>query len=182
MHIVVLGGAGAMGRITVRALSEYEEVDQITIADYNEERAHEVASSLKSNKIQVRQIDVNDEARLHTLLRETDVVLSAVEYVFNLPVLKACIQEKVHYADLGGLFHMSHTLMALHAEVKAAGITAILGMGGTPGITNLLARVAVEHLDSVESIKVQLGCSDTTPSTDPFVAPYSIGTILDYFP
>jgi len=32
-----------MGRITVRTLLEYEDVDQVTIADYNEARAHEVA-------------------------------------------------------------------------------------------------------------------------------------------
>lgn len=181
MHIVVLGGAGAMGRITVRTLTKYQDVDQITIADYNEERAAEVASSLQSSKIQVKQIDVHNEERLRQLICGADVVLSAVEYVFNLPILKACIQERVHYADLGGLFHMSRTLMALHEEVEAAGITAILGMGGTPGITNLLARLAVDQLERVESIKVQLGCSDATPSTAPLVAPYSIRTILDEF-
>src|SRR5579863_6590307 len=181
MHIVVLGGAGAMGRITVRTLTEYQDIDQITIADYNEERACEVASSLQSNKIQVKQIDVNNEERLRQLIRGADVVLSAVEYVFNLPILKACIQEKVHYADLGGLFHMSRTLMAMYEEVEAAGITAILGMGGTPGITNLLARMAVDQLERVESIRVQIGCSDATPSTAPLVAPYSIRTILDEF-
>ena len=71
--------------------------------------------------------------------------------------------------------------MQMHAEVEAAGITAILGMGGTPGITNLLARAAVDKLDRVDSIKVQLGCSDTTPSSAPLVAPYSIRTILDEF-
>src|SRR5579863_2468502 len=181
MHIVVLGGAGAMGRITVRTLTEYQDIDQITIADYNEERACEVASSLQSNKIQVKQIDVNDSERLAQLIRGADVVLSAVEYVYNLPVLRACIQEKVHYADLGGLFHMTRTLMALHEEVEAAGITAILGMGVTPGITNLLARAAADKLDRVESMRVELGCSDSTPSTAPLVAPYSIRTILDEF-
>lgn len=181
MHIIVLGGAGAMGRIAVRTLTEYSDVDQVTIADYNEERAHEVAASLHSSKIQVRQIDVNDEERLRALLRGADVVLNAVEYVFNLPVLKACIQEKVHYADLGGLFHMTRKLMDMHAEVEAAGITAILGMGGTPGVTNLLARAAVDKLDRVDSIRVQLGCSDSTPSSAPLVPPYSIRTILDEF-
>ncbi len=190
MHIIVLGGAGAMGRVTVRALTEYADVDQITIADYNEGRAREVAASLKSSKssgssessrIAVKQIDVNDAERLAQLVRGADVVLSAVEYVFNLPILKACMQEKVHYADLGGLFHMTRRLMDLHAEVEAAGITAILGMGGTPGVTNLLARAAVDKLDRVDSIKVQLGCSDTTPSTAPLIAPYSIRTILDEF-
>ena len=181
MHIIVLGGAGAMGRVTVRTLTEYEDVDQITIADYDEERARDVAAALNSSKILVRQIDVCDSERLSTLVRGATVVLSAVEYVFNQPILRVCIQEKVHYADLGGLFHMTRKLMDMSPEAEAAGITAILGMGGTPGITNILARAAVDKLDRVDSIKVQLGCSDDTPSTAPLVAPYSIRTILDEF-
>jgi len=181
MHIVVLGGAGAMGRVTLRTLTEYADIDQITIADYSEGRALALAASLQSSKIAVKQIDVNDFERVSLLIRGSDVVLSAVDYVYNLPVLRACIREKVHYADLGGLFHMTRTLMALHEEVEAAGITAILGMGGTPGITNLLARAAVDKLDRVDSIKVQLGCGDETPATAPLVAPYSIRTILDEF-
>jgi len=181
VRVIVLGGAGAMGRVAVRALTEYEDVEQIVIADYNEEQASAVASALNSARLQVQQIDVTDEQRLADLLQGASVVLNAVDYAFNLPVLRACIREKVHYADLGGLFHMTRKMMALHAEAEAAGITAIAGMGGTPGITNLLARLAVDRLDSVESIRVQLGCSDTTPTTAPLVAPYSIRTLLDEF-
>jgi saccharopine dehydrogenase-like NADP-dependent oxidoreductase len=96
-------------------------------------------------------------------------------------VLRACIKEKVHYADLGGLFHMTRKQMEMSPEVEAGEITAILGMGGTPGITNLLARMAADQLDRVDSIRVQLGCSDTTLSKAPLVAPYSIRTILDEF-
>jgi len=181
MHIIVLGGAGAMGRVTARALTEYGEIERITIADYNETRAQQLAASLGSNRVEARQIDVHDEARLRSLLRGADVALSAVDYAYNLPILQACIAERVHYADLGGLFHLSRKLMALHDEAEAAGITAILGMGGTPGITNLLARAAADQLDRVHSMKVELGCSDATPSTAPLVAPYSIRTIIDEF-
>lgn len=181
MHIIVLGGAGAMGRITVRTLLEYADIDQITIADYHEARARELAARLDDRRLSVRQIDVNDEERLYALLRGVDVALTAVDYVFNLPILKACIRQRVHYADLGGLFHMSRRLMELNKEAEAAGITAVMGMGGTPGITNLLAKVAVDQLERVESIKVQLGCADATPSSAPLVAPYSIRTILDEF-
>src|SRR5579884_2447652 len=156
MHIIVLGGAGAMGRVTVRALSEYDDVEQITIADYNAGRARELAAALQQGnhagkRLVARQIDVRDFERLCDLIRGADAVLSAIDYAYNLPVLKACIQERVHYADLGGLFHMTRTLMALSDEAEA------------------------------EGIKVQLGCSDTTPSTAPLVAPYSIRTILDEF-
>src|SRR5579884_82063 len=181
MHIIVLGGAGAMGRITVRTLVEYPDVDRITIADYNEERARELAATLGSSKLEARQIDVNDEERLCSLLRGADVALVAVDYVYNLPILRACIKERVHYADLGGLFHMSRTLMELNAEAEAAGITAVMGMGGTPGITNMLAKLAVDQLERVDSIKVQLGCADATPSSAPLVAPYSMRTVLDEF-
>src|SRR5262249_9736953 len=149
MRIIVLGGAGAMGQVTVRALSEYTDVDQVVLADYNEDRAQKVAAMLKSSKISVRQIDVNDEDRLCKLLHGADFVLRAVDYVFTLSVLKACIREKVHYADLGGLFHMTRTLMDMNGAAEEAGITAIMGMGGTPGITNMLARLAVDKLDRV---------------------------------
>jgi lysine 6-dehydrogenase len=54
-------------------------------------------------------------------------------------------------------------------------------MGGTPGITNVLARLAVDQMERVESIKVQLGCADATPSSAPLVPPYSMRTILDEF-
>src|SRR5690348_652843 len=181
MHIVVTGGAGAMGRVTVRALSEYDDIDLVTVADYNETRAQEVAASLRSSKVQARQVDVTDEEQLRRLIHGADAVWSAVDYRFNPSILRACIAEKVHYADLGGLFHMTRTLMSLHAEAEAAGITAIMGMGGTPGITNVLARAAADKLDRVESMRVELGCSDFTPSTAPLVAPYSIRTILDEF-
>ena len=49
-----------------------EDVDQVTIADYNEARAHEVAAALGSSKIQVKQVDVNDSDRLSQLLRDAD--------------------------------------------------------------------------------------------------------------
>ena len=181
MHIVVPGGAGAMGRVTVRALSEYDDIDLVTVADYNEARAQEVVASLRSSKVQARQVDVTHEEQLRQLIRGADAVLSAVDYRFNLSILQACIAERVHYADLGGLFHMTRTLMSLHAEAEAAGITAIMGMGGTPGITNVLARAAADKLERVESMKVELGSSDATPSTAPLIAPYSIRTILDEF-
>src|SRR5947209_5729016 len=153
----------------------------VTVADYNEARGQEVVASLRSSKAQARQVDVTHEEQLRGLIRGADAVLSTVDYRFNLSILRACIAEKVHYADLGGLFHMTRTLMSLHDEAEAAGITAIMGMGGTPGITNVLGRAAADKLDRVESMRVELGCSDATPSTAPLVPPYSIRTILDEF-
>ena len=67
----------------------------------------------------------------------------------------------------------------LDAAFREAGLTAVLGIGSTPGITNLLARVAVDQLDRVERLDVRIGSGDFRPNSAPFVPPYSIRTILD---
>ncbi|HEX8033194.1 MAG TPA: saccharopine dehydrogenase C-terminal domain-containing protein, partial [Ktedonobacterales bacterium] len=105
--------------------------------------------------------------------------LNATDYPYNLHVMRAALAARVSYADLGGLFHMTRRQYELDAAFKEAGITAVLGIGSTPGITNLLARVAVDHLDSVERLDVRIGSGDVRPSDAPFAVPYSIRTILD---
>jgi len=73
---------------------------------------------------------------------------------------------------LGGFSYDAQDL-ALHDEAVAAGIYCYRWyLGGTPGITNLLARMASDQLDSIESMKVQLGCTDTPTSNAATVAPY----------
>src|SRR5438105_10867227 len=87
MHIVVLGGAGAMGRVTVRTLTEYEDVDQITLADYNQGRAREVAATFHSNNVEVKQIDVNDFERLCVLIRGADKIAFPHDFLTKLKFL-----------------------------------------------------------------------------------------------
>jgi saccharopine dehydrogenase-like NADP-dependent oxidoreductase len=170
-----------MGRVAVRTLTEYSIVERITVADYNAARAHEVVAALNHPNIEARQIDVTNEKQLTALIHGSNVVLNAVDYIFNEPVLRACIRERVHYADLGGLFHMTRKQLAMDDEAQAAGITAIAGIGGTPGITNVLARQAVDRLERVDSIKIQAGGNDATNSHAPLSVPYSMRTILDEF-
>ena len=62
---------------------------------------------------------------------------------------------------------------------REAGLTAVLGIGSTPGITNLLARIAADQLDTVERLDVRIGSSDEAPAGAAFAPPYSLRTILD---
>jgi lysine 6-dehydrogenase len=55
----------------------------------------------------------------------------------------------------------------------------VLGIGSTPGITNLLARIAADQLDPVERLDVRIGAGDFRPGGAPFIPPYSIRTIFD---
>jgi saccharopine dehydrogenase-like NADP-dependent oxidoreductase len=54
-------------------------------------------------------------------------------------------------------------------------------VGGSPGITNLLAVIAARNLDSVQAIHVRLGSFDPSVQDLPLPIPYSLDTILDEF-
>lgn len=181
VHLVVLGGGGAMGRITVRTLAEDARVARITVADVGLAAAERTLGWLPLGREKARAVacDVRDEAATADLLRGADVVLNATDYPFNLHVMRAALAARISYADLGGLFHMTQRQYELDTAFRAAGITGVLGIGSTPGITNLLARVAADQLDVVERLDVRIGCGDFRPSGASFVPPYSIRTIFD---
>jgi saccharopine dehydrogenase-like NADP-dependent oxidoreductase len=181
VHIVVLGGGGAMGRITVRALAEDARVLRVTVADLSEAAAQKTIDWLEEGreKAVAAACDVRDATGLSNLLGGAGVVLNATDYPFNLDVMRAALAAKVPYADLGGLFHMTRKQYELHGAFAEAGLTAVLGIGSTPGITNVLARVAADQLETVERLDVRIGSADLRSGDVPFAPPYSIRTILD---
>jgi saccharopine dehydrogenase-like NADP-dependent oxidoreductase len=83
--------------------------------------------------------------------------------------------------DLGGLFHTTRRQLALHDRFVDAGVTAVVGMGGSPGTTNVLAALAARDLEVVEEVEIRLGVADFAPSAAPVPVPYAIATILDEF-
>ncbi len=170
-----------MGRITVRALAEDARVSRVTVADLSEAAAQRTVDWLERgrDKAVAAAADVRDTEGLARLLRGADVVLNATDYPFNLDVMRAALAARIPYADLGGLFHMTRKQYELHGAFAEAGLTAVLGIGSTPGITNVLARHASDQLDTVERLDVRIGSADLRSGDAPFAPPYSIRTILD---
>ena len=170
-----------MGRITVRALAEDARVTRVTVADLSEAAARRTVDWLERGreKAVAAAADVRDSDGLAKLLRGADVVLNATDYPFNLHVMRAALAARVPYADLGGLFHMTRKQYELDSAFAEAGLTAVLGIGSTPGITNILARHAADQLDTVERLDVRIGSADLRSGDAPFAPPYSIRTILD---
>jgi saccharopine dehydrogenase-like NADP-dependent oxidoreductase len=181
VRLVVLGGGGAMGRITVRALAEDARVERVIVADVSLAAAERTVAWLEKGREKTRAVaaDVRDTAALTAMLAEADVALNATDYPFNLDVMRASLAARVSYADLGGLFHMTRRQYELDRDFREAGLTAVLGIGSTPGITNLLARIAADQLDTVERLDVRIGSSDEAPAGATFAPPYSLRTILD---
>ena len=173
MRIAVLGAAGAMAQVVVRDLLEFVPAVEITAADRR-------AVTHADSRVRSAVLDARDEAATARLLEGHDAVLNCVTYYFNLPIMRAALAARVPYSDLGGLYHGSIQQFGLHDAFVAAGVPALLGMGSTPGITNVMAGELARGLDSVEALHVRVGCIDRSAS-GPLPVPYALDTVLDEF-
>jgi len=155
--LTVLGGSGAVGSVAVKALARLDYFSQIRIGDLNVEKAAEVAAQAGPDKVSVEKLDVLDADALDTAFRDSDVVLNCVGpfYKFEKPVLEAVIRTGVKYVDICDDVDVTLDVLEMHEEARKAGVTAVIGMGSSPGATNLLARFAAENLlDEVEAIDI----------------------------
>ena len=172
VRVTALGGAGAMGRATSRELATNDAVD-LTVADYDTEAARELATDVPGDPA-VREVDVTDDEDLLGVVERSDVVANALPYAFNLDVMEACLEGGAHYLDLGGLYHTTLDQLELDGVFDDAGLTAVLGIGASPGLTNVAAAMGRERLDSVREIHIRTGAKG---GGEGFA--YSARTILD---
>ena len=162
--IAVVGAAGTIGRHVVAFLEEWGV--RVRRRDFR----------LAGEEF----VDARDPKSLATALRGTQVCVNCADYRLNIEVMQAARAAGVHYLDLGGLFHMTRKQLELHGEFRAAGLTAILGMGSAPGKTNLLARAAVDRLGAdPRTLEIWAVTRDPAADGHPFPAPYSVRTLLD---
>jgi len=178
MKIVVLG-AGLMGRAVVHDLARSRHVGRIVVADFDRARANDVTREFGRRKARAVFADVRDTSHLTRVLRGCDVVVNCTQYNWNLDVMRAAISARVNYMDLGGLYHMTRKQFALDRDFRRIGRIAIAGMGGAPGITNVMARALADPLDRVESIRVYNAGADRQRYASPIAYTFSIATILD---
>jgi saccharopine dehydrogenase-like NADP-dependent oxidoreductase len=181
MRVVVLGGAGAMGRVCVKDLVA-SGVEDVIVADRDEGRAREVAASAKGpGSASGVGVEAGDHDALVALLRDADVVANCTNYELNPGVMRAAAAARTDYLDLGGLYRGTRKQLELAAAMEEAGILCVLGMGSTPGTMNVMAAAGAERLDDVHEIHLRCGGMDPEPPDAPLPAPYAIDTILDEF-
>jgi saccharopine dehydrogenase (NAD+, L-lysine-forming) len=177
MRAALLGAAGTIAPAIVRDLADSEEVDSILLLDLRGEVAAAVAAEQGLGKATAREADAR--SGLGPALDGAEVLVNAASYRVNLDAMRACLDAGCHYLDLGGLYHVTGEQLALHSEFEAAGLLAVLGIGSSPGKTNVLAARAVAELGGeVERVDVIAGGRDLDPPPG-FSVPYALQTLID---
>ncbi len=152
-RVLVLGGAGHIGSRIVQELHDLDPSLEIAIGDKNVERAREVANEV-GGRVEVLAVDAASEDLLVDAMKGFDVVVSALGpfYRFGVPVLRAAIRAGVDFVDIDDDYDATEEALKLHEEARKRDVTAVIGLGATPGITNLLAYHGARKLDEVHEI------------------------------
>lgn len=157
MKVAVLG-AGLMGKQAAKDLIASSTVEKVYLADLRVEQARQFKEQIQSNKLEVLQLNANNEKELTSVLSKADVAINALFYTFNEKVAKTALKCGVHLVDLGGHIGGATTaVLALHDEAVEKGVTIIPDLGVAPGMINILAGHGALKLDRVDEIKLFVG-------------------------
>ncbi|KAA0235295.1 MAG: Lysine 6-dehydrogenase [Acidimicrobiales bacterium] len=154
--VVVLGGCGAVGSVAVRTLAKSESVAEVVVADREVAAATELATSLGPG-VSAAQIDASDDMSIRSVIASADAVLNCVGPFYRTvgTVLRNVIAEGVDYVDVCDDVDVTLDILELDSVAREAGVRAVIGMGASPGITNLIAKyIADAFLDTTDSIDI----------------------------
>ncbi len=100
---------------------------------------------------------MNDKEQLSYILRDVDVVVNCIGpfYRFAPNILKASIEQNVDYVDICDDYDTTKFLIEKFNErALKEDITCIIGLGASPGLTNVIASYASRQLTHVKEIKI----------------------------
>jgi lysine 6-dehydrogenase len=180
--VAVLGAAGAMGRAAVYRLAR--DGRSVLALDTDVAAVRRIVRRYGGGRATAAAADARDRGRLAHQLAEVGAIVNCAPYPLNLDVMGAALDAGCHYVDLGGLFHVTRRQLRLDAGFRRARLTAVLGMGSAPGITNLMAVLAVRGLAAqgmqrVASILIYNGGADHTRYEAPMAFGFAPATVID---
>lgn len=159
--ILVLGGAGVEGSTVALDLAK-SGVEELILADYNLEGAEKIAQDLQNSSnssVKAVKVDANQHEELVNLLKNInpDVVCNLIGpyYKYGEPIVKAAIEARVPYVDINDDYKPTLAVIEnLNAQAKEANIPVFIGIGVSPGLTNMFAKHAACQLIQTDSISV----------------------------
>lgn len=152
--VICLGGCGVVGSVAVKTLASFSDFSEVVIGDINVEKAQELIQ-VNPDKIAFQKIDVNNFENLVDALKPFDIVVNTIGpfYKYGPLVLKAAIRAGKKYVDVSDDVEATELALEMHSEAVSANISAVIGLGSSPGVTNILAKFAsTDLLDGVDSI------------------------------
>lgn len=165
MKIIVFGGAAHMAQPAINYLAKESHVKEIVLVDLNEKRLIEIATSL-GEKIKTASVDITNKTAVTDLIKKSNLVMNFIGpyFRFGTQTLELAINAGVNYIDICDDYDITKRALKLDAKAKEKNILALTGMGASPGLTNLLAKLGSDALDKTEEINTHWVVGESGPS------------------
>ena len=161
MRILLVGAGGVGGAIAaIAARRGFFEV--MVVADYDVAKAQAAASV--DGRYAAAQIDASSAESVAALCREHRIthVMNAVDPIFNMSIFGGAAAAGADYLDMAMSLSRPHPeapyektgvklgdeQFAVADDWQAAGRLALVGIGVEPGLSDVFARYAADHLFS----------------------------------
>ncbi len=178
MKIVELG-CGICGLVCAEHLARNPKVDSLVLADSRIAGAQALVNRLKLDKLEAKKIDGTKEKAVEALLRKADIVVATMPWRLNKLVLEAAIRTGTHYVDFGMPFDSTGPEFDKFSGMcRDAGVSALMGMGEEPGISDVLAMNGASKLDHAEEAHIYDGDTATVEGLE-FFSSWSPVDLLD---
>ncbi len=194
MRILVVG-AGGVGAAIGSIARRRSYFDHLTVADLDPDRAARAVRGLDDPRFAAATVDASSADSVAALAREVqaDVVVNACDPRLNPPIFDGAFAAGVTYLDMA--MHLSHAHpnrpyeepgeklgdaeFAVADTWAAAGRLALVGIGVEPGLSDVFARYAADHLFSaVDEVGVRDGANLEIEGYD-FAPTFSIWTTIE---
>ncbi len=190
MKVMVLG-AGAIGSLTATLLARSEQVDELVVASRRLPPARDLVKKIGKKRVKAKQLDCDKVGDMTKAFKGFDMIVNLVLPRFNLKIMDACVRAGAHYLDTATDLVLTkdkkgdriertpeQIQLDLDEKWKDHDLTAMLGWGCDPGLSNIFARLGADRLDRVDEILVRDGDNSTIEGYD-FASLWSADTLIE---
>jgi saccharopine dehydrogenase-like NADP-dependent oxidoreductase len=195
MRVLVLG-AGGVGSAVVGIAARRDFFDAMVVADYDVRRAEKaVGGQAADRRFAAVQVDASSAEAVSALCREHEIthVLNAVDPRFVMPIFHGAFAAGVDYLDMAMSLSRPHPdrphelsgvklgdeQFAQADKWEHAGRLALCGIGVEPGLSDVFARYAADHLFAeIDEIGVRDGANLEVEGYS-FAPSFSIWTTIE---
>ena len=192
---ILLVGAGGVGSAFCAIAARREFFEEVVVADYARESADRAVAAVDDSRFTSALVDASDAGSVERLARESGAthVMNAVDPRFVMPIFEGALAAGADYLDMAMSLSKPHPTrpyaltgvklgdeqFAAAADWESQGRLALIGIGVEPGLSDVFARYAADHLfSSIDELGTRDGANLTVDGYE-FAPSFSIWTTIE---
>jgi saccharopine dehydrogenase-like NADP-dependent oxidoreductase len=186
MRVLVVG-TGGVGSAVAPIAARRRFFERMIFADLDESRPRALVGRLGDVRFGAARLDASDAGAIAELARaeRCDAILNAADPRFNPPIFAAALESGCTYLDMAMTLSdregtkLGDLQFAQEERWRERGLLALVGIGVEPGLSDVFARYAADHLFSeIDEIGVRDG-ADLVVEGYAFAPTFSIWTTIE---